>query len=78
MFWKGMFSSEIKKKSALAIREVMSPAPYAIDAGASLMEACYMMLKHKVRRLVVMKGGDVSGIIREQDLFFEMERVLEE
>jgi CheY-like chemotaxis protein/predicted transcriptional regulator len=78
MFWKGMFSSEIKKKSALAIREVMSPAPYAIDAGASLMEACYMMLQHKVRRLVVMKGGDVSGIIREQDLFFEMERVLEE
>jgi CheY-like chemotaxis protein/predicted transcriptional regulator len=78
MFWKGMFSSEIKKKSALAIREVMSPAPYAIDTGASLMEACYMMLQHKVRRLVVMKGGDVSGIIREQDLFFEMERVLEE
>jgi CheY-like chemotaxis protein len=78
MFWKGMFSSEMKKKSTLPIREVMSPAPYAIDSKASLMEACYMMLQHKVRRLVVMKGGDVSGVIREQDLFFEMERVLED
>ena len=78
MFWKGMFSSEIKKKSALPISEVMSPAPYAIDSKASLMEACYMMLQHKVRRLVVMKGGDLSGVIREQDLFFEMERVLED
>ncbi len=78
MFWKGMFTSEIKKKASMRIREVMSPAPYAIDAGASLMEACYMMLKHKVRRLVVMTGGDVSGVIREQDLFFEMEKVLQE
>jgi DNA-binding response OmpR family regulator len=78
MFWKGMFTSEMKKKSGLPIKDVMSPAPYAIDAKASLMEACYMMLQHKVRRLVVMKGGDVSGVIREQDLFFEMESVLEE
>ena len=53
------------------------PAPYAIDGNASLMEACYMMLKNKVRRLVVMIGGDVGGVIREQDLFFEMDRILE-
>jgi len=77
MFWKGMFSSEIKKKSALPIRDVMSPAPFAIDGKASLMEACYMMLKNKVRRLVVMMGGEVAGVIREQDLFFEMEKVLQ-
>lgn len=77
MFWKGLFTTEIKTKSSTRIKEVMSPAPYAIDAGASLMEACYMMLKHKVRRLVVLMGGDVSGVIREQDLFFEMQSVLE-
>jgi signal-transduction protein with cAMP-binding, CBS, and nucleotidyltransferase domain len=40
------------------------------------MEACYMMLQHRVRRLVVMEGGHVAGVIREQDLFFEMEKIL--
>ncbi len=77
MFWKGMFTTEIKKKASLSIKEIMSPAPYAIDGNASLMEACYMMLQHKVRRLVVMKNGDVAGVIREQDLFFEMEKILQ-
>lgn len=76
MFWKGMFTTEIKKKSALPITEVMSAAPYAIDGNASLMEACYMMLQNKVRRLVVMQGGKIAGVIREQDLFFEMEKIL--
>jgi len=76
MFWRGMFTTEINKKASMRIKDVMSPAPYAIDSGASLMEACYMMLQHHVRRLVVMMGGDVSGVIREQDLFFEMEKVL--
>lgn len=76
MFWKGMFTTEIKKKSALPISEVMSAAPYAIDGNASLMEACYMMLQNKVRRLVVMQGGKIAGVIREQDLFFEMEKIL--
>ena len=78
MFWKGMFTTEIKKKSALPITEVMSAAPYAIDGTASLMEACYMMLQHKVRRLVVMQGGKIAGVIREQDLFFEMEKILKD
>ena len=78
MFWKGMFTSEIKKKADLPISEIMAPAPYAIDGKASLMEACYMMLNHKTRRLVVMDGGRLAGVIREQDLFFEMEKILRE
>jgi hypothetical protein len=35
------------------------------------------MLQHKVRRLVVMVNGEVGGVIREQGLFFEMEKILE-
>jgi len=42
------------------------------------MEASYMMLSQGVRRLAVMMGGEVVGVIREQDLFFEMEKILEE
>ena len=76
MFWEGMFAKEIEKKAKIKIRDVMSPAPFAIDGKASLMEAAYLMIKNNARRIVVMASGDVTGIIREQDLFFEMDRVL--
>lgn len=40
------------------------------------MEAAYMMVEKEARRLVVMLSGEVAGIIREQDLFFEIESIL--
>ncbi|UCH22256.1 MAG: response regulator [Deltaproteobacteria bacterium] len=78
MFWAGMFSKEIKRNADTKIKDVMSPAPITIDGKASLMEAAYMMLENKVRRLAVVVSGEVVGVIREQDLFFEMERILRE
>ncbi|MCF8110830.1 MAG: response regulator [Desulfobacteraceae bacterium] len=76
MFWRGMFQTEVKNNADMPIGEVMSPAPYSIDAEASLMEATYFMVQHKARRLIVRARGKVVGIIREQDLFFEMEKIL--
>jgi FixJ family two-component response regulator len=78
MFWDGMFTTEIKRMASHKIEEVMSPAPYRIDGGANLMEAAFMMLTHGVRRLAVIMGGEVAGVIREQDLFFEMEKIISE
>lgn len=76
MFWSGMFTSEVKRLAKMKIKEVMSAAPPTIDVDANLMEAAYMMMKNKVARLAVTKQKDVVGVIREQDLFFEMERVI--
>jgi len=76
MFWRGLFTREVKKLAARKIKEIMSPAPLAIDGEANLMEAAYMIYMNKIIRLVVMKGDEVIGVIREQDLFFEMERLL--
>ncbi len=56
----------------------MSSAPLTIDGTASLMEAAYMMVKNNARRLVVDVGEAVAGIIREQNLFFEIDRILKE
>jgi hypothetical protein len=36
------------------------------------------MVYNGVRRLVVREKGKVAGMIREQDLFFEMERIQKE
>jgi len=78
LFWRGMFTREAKKLLSRKIRDVMSPAPLTINGDANLMEAAYMMVSNKARRLVVVKGGEVVGVIREQDLFFEMERIQRE
>jgi len=75
MFWDGMFTGAAKALGKKKIEELMSPAPLTIDGESNLMEAAHMMVTNKVRRLVVMNSGQVAGIIREQDLFFEIERI---
>jgi len=76
MFWRGAFNREVSLLAKRPVSEIMSPAPMTIDADTNLMEAAYIMVTNKLRRMVVMEGGKVLGVIREQDLFFEIERVL--
>jgi CheY-like chemotaxis protein len=75
MFWTGMFSTGIKEMKNKCISEVMSPSPLSIDGGSNLMEAAYLMVFNNERRLIVTVSGKTAGVIREQDLFFEMERI---
>ena len=72
MFWRGMFTSAVEQIRTLTISEVMSPAPVSIDAESTLMEAAWIMVDHNQRRLIVTEDGKPAGVIREQDLFFEM------
>lgn len=76
MFWSGMFTREVRQLAPKKIKDIMSPVPPVIDADDNLMEAAHMMVHNQERRLVVMKKGEVVGIIREQDLFFEIEKIL--
>jgi CBS domain-containing protein len=78
MFWKGMFTREVRALSKKKIGEIMSPAPLTIDGESNLMEAVGMMIESRARRLAVVRSGEVVGVIREQDLFFEMEKILRE
>jgi len=76
IFWKGIFTREVKKLAPQKIKDIISPALLTIDANANLMEATHVMMKNKARRLAVIKSGDVVGVVREQDLFFEIDRIL--
>ncbi len=76
MFWTGMFTRAVKEMAPAKIKAIMSPAPLTIDVDANLMEAAHMMIHHGARRLAVEKGGEIVGVIREQDLFFEIEKIL--
>ncbi len=76
LFWSGMLASEIGRVARKKVEEIMSPSPLTIDHQASCLEAAYLMVSHNRRRLAVAREGKVIGIVREQDLFFEMERIL--
>ena len=76
MFWKGMFAKAVQDNRGVKIKEIMSPTPRTIESQANLMEAAYMMKKFNARRLMVISAGKVAGIVREQDLFFEITRIM--
>ena len=76
MFWKGMFLAGVKEMKKASLSDVMSPSPDSIDVNANLMEAAYLMLQADHRRLIVTSSGKTVGVIREQELFFEMERII--
>jgi CBS domain-containing protein len=76
MFWKGMFTMGIQEMGDTCLSDVMSPSPASIDGKTNLMEAAYLMLEANQRRLIVTVSGKTSGVIREQELFFEMERLI--
>jgi len=78
MFWTGMFTRELKHIRDRKVGEIMSPVPLDIPGSANLMEAAYMIINSSLRRLLVSENGKIVGVLREQDLFFEMRRILNE
>jgi len=46
----------------------MTPNPITIDAGATIVEAIHLLKEKNIRRLPVMKGGRLVGIVTERML----------
>jgi CheY-like chemotaxis protein len=78
MFWTGLFTSQARALVNKKIRDIMSEAPPTIDEDANLMEVADMMFITRARRLGVTRKGKVVGVVREQDLFFEIARIVME
>jgi len=55
--------------AGVAVCEIMTAGPLVtIDLDASTAEAARLMREHNIRRLPVMKGGALVGIITSKDL----------
>lgn len=72
----GMFTVMVQDILKQPVGELMSEVPPVIDTGADLMEAANRLLLLKVPRLLVMERDNPVGVVREQDLFFEMVSIL--
>jgi len=76
MFWQGLFTSRVKEIMTKSVREFMSESLPTISAKANLMEAANAMVTLPARRMVVQGDGKDIGIVREQELFYEIARII--
>lgn len=74
--YSGMFTIMARDLAGKTVQEIMSETPPVIDADANLMEAAARLLDLDLRRLLVRQRGKIVGVIREQDLFFEMANII--
>ncbi|BBD08161.1 response regulator [Desulfovibrio ferrophilus] len=76
MFWQGMFTSRVHEIMNLEVAEVMSEKPLQVDSTTNLMEAAHAMSTGHRRRVAVMEGGKIIGVIREQEVFYEIASII--
>jgi CheY-like chemotaxis protein len=72
LFWNGMFDQRLSEIAEIPLGGAMALPPPPISRSASLIEVCDLMKETSSRRLLVMEGAKVVGIVCEQDLFVEM------
>ncbi|MEW6441974.1 MAG: response regulator [bacterium] len=72
----GMFTIMVQEMLRLPVRALMSDVPPLIQSNADLMEAAHRLLRLRVPRLLAVEEDQPVGVVREQDLFFEIVSIL--
>jgi len=73
LFWAGLFTAQTQSLANKKVGEVISSeAPPTADESTSLMELANLMQTQGSSRVVITGMGKIIGVVREQELFFEM------
>lgn len=76
LFWEGLFKTQVRAMAHKPVSELMSDPPISVDGDTKLMEIADLMIRNNTRRIVVTEKGRVIGVVREQELFFEMANII--
>ncbi|XXJ20673.1 response regulator [Desulfovibrio caledoniensis] len=76
MFWQGLFSSRVREIMGNPVRDIMSDTLPFISADANLMDVANTMITLPARRMLVREGNRDIGIVREQELFYEIAKII--
>lgn len=76
MFWSGLFTMQIQALADKKVEDIMSDSPPHVDENANLMEVSDLMYTENLRRVTVKSGDAIIGVVREQELFFEMVNII--
>lgn len=74
--WDGLFTIQMKALAKKKIGELILESPPFIDGDANLMEVSELFFKTRNTSLIVRSGKRVIGVLREQDLFFEIVNIV--
>ena len=74
--WDGLFTIQLKNLADKKVGELTLESTPMIDENANLMEVAEMLFKNRQTRLIVTSGKKAVGILREQDLFFEIVNII--
>ncbi|MEF2144202.1 MAG: response regulator [Desulfovibrionaceae bacterium] len=74
-FWDGVFTRQVEDLLDVQIKDVMSAHAERIESNATLIEVAEKMFSHNLPRLLVEEDGKVVGIIRDHELYAEIDRI---
>jgi CBS domain-containing protein len=64
----GRLADEYVRTSGRTVDEIMTPDPYPVTEDAPLEKVVELMERHRVKRLLVMRGGQMVGIVSRANL----------
>jgi CBS domain-containing protein len=76
LFWQGLFTHQVENAESKLVKDYMNSRPPVIDKNGNLMEAVNLMCEENRRRVVVTDQGRVVGVVREQEIFYEITRTM--
>ena len=76
MFWEGLFTTQAKVLADKKVGEIMSDTPLSVDQNTNLMEVADIMFSSQIRRLIVTDRDKIIGVVREQEIFFEIANII--
>jgi DNA-binding response OmpR family regulator len=76
MFWEGLFTTQVKALAQKKVGDIMSDIPRQVDQNMNLMDVANLMFINHIRRLIVIDKEKIVGIVREQELFFEIANII--
>jgi FixJ family two-component response regulator len=76
MFWQGLFQARVRDLESMCVRDIMNPRPPVVDSDANLMQVADLLYHENRRRVVVRQDGRIVGVVREQEIFHEISRLV--
>lgn len=76
LFWNGVFNARTRDLESKRVRDIMNPRPPVVDSDANLMQVADLLCQENRRRVAVRRDGRIVGVLREQELFHEISRLV--
>ena len=76
IFWRGLFNTRVRDLESKCVCDIMNPSPPVVDSEANLMQVADLLCAENRRRVAVSRGGRIVGVVREQELFHEIARLV--